>query len=180
MTSHAADLPHVTAVCLLDAYSSAHGDGNSSLKSSMWKLSKARRQRGNGARISALDVREELQARAVLRESTPELVESEGTTSSNNEQEEDRFVLVDAVEELAEKRAQKENDVPTKKQCAGRSKTPNQKQRFKEYSRMDRRTTSESRRCVEMCRSGRLVWRLSSTRFDCLSEGCQKGSCRIY
>jgi hypothetical protein len=112
--SNAADLPHLAAVCLLDAYSSAHGDGNSSLKSSMWKLSKARRQRGNGTRISALDVREELRARAILKESTPGLVDAEGTTSINNEQEEDYFVLVDAVEELAEKRAQKENDVPTK------------------------------------------------------------------
>lgn len=100
---------------------SSHNEGNSSLKSSMWKLSKARRQRGNGTTISALDVREELHARAVLRESTPELVDVEGsTTAKSNKEEEDYFVLVDAVEEeMAEKRAQKENDVPTKTNADG-------------------------------------------------------------
>lgn len=111
MTTAPTALPHVTALCLLEAYNNAHQKGNVDLKSSMWKLNKARRQRGNGASISAIDVREDLRARAVLRESTPSLT-VEGETNEALD-EEDYFELVDAVEEIAEIRGQKENNAPT-------------------------------------------------------------------
>jgi len=107
-SSTSAALPHVTAVCLLQAYADAHEKGNADLKSAMWSLNKARRQRGNGARISAWDVREELRARVVLRESTPDLA-VEGVSVTTNSEEEDYFTLVDAVEEVAEMRGEKEN-----------------------------------------------------------------------
>ena len=101
MTSlSSANLPHLTAVCLLQAYADVHKKGNADLKCAIWSLNKARRQRGNGQSISGLDVREELRARAVLRESTPGLA-VEGAKDTRDGEEGDHFELVDAVEEVA-------------------------------------------------------------------------------
>lgn len=116
MTSSNTGLPHVTAVCLLQAYADVHDQGNADLKSAMWNLNKARRQRGNGNTISALDVREELRARAVLREATPDLA-VEGASAETSENQ-DYFELVDAVEEVAEIRGQAKENMPSKKSNA--------------------------------------------------------------
>ena len=66
------DTPLVDLVSLVDAYSSSHSTGSSSLKSCIWNISKARRQKGGFHMgdvnvYSAIDVREELCARARLQ-----------------------------------------------------------------------------------------------------------------
>jgi hypothetical protein len=94
------DLPHLTAVCLLQAYAEILDEGNDCFKKSLWNLNKARRQMGRGTTLSAMDLREELRAQTVLRESTPDLA-VEGSKTPNEESDEDCFQLVDAKEELA-------------------------------------------------------------------------------
>lgn len=93
------DTPHLTAVFLLQAYANVHDKGNADFKSALWNLNKARRHMGQGSTLSAMDVREELRARAVLRESTPNLA-VEGSKPSE-QRDEDRFELIDANKELA-------------------------------------------------------------------------------
>lgn len=95
-------LSHLTAVCLLESYSKAMEKGRNDLKSALWSLNKARRQKGQGS-ISSMDVREELRARTVLREATPDLLADEDKDDAvdtfASSDHEDHFRLVDAVEE---------------------------------------------------------------------------------
>jgi len=63
--------PIIDLLSLLDEYCSSHGQGSAKLKSCIWNIHKARRQKGGshlgGNNIySAMDVREELRARVHL------------------------------------------------------------------------------------------------------------------
>uniref|UniRef100_A0A7S3V7H9 Vacuolar ATPase assembly protein VMA22 n=1 Tax=Chaetoceros debilis TaxID=122233 RepID=A0A7S3V7H9_9STRA len=75
------ETPNLDVLTLLDDYISAHRDASSNLKSTIWNISKARRQKGGlgvGFSYSALDIREELRADVKLqcrKVSEPELVE---------------------------------------------------------------------------------------------------------
>jgi len=66
--------PRLDALCLLDSYVSSHRIASANMKAALWDLSRARRSSGGfhlggggSAGLSALDVREELRARAVLK-----------------------------------------------------------------------------------------------------------------
>ncbi len=62
--------PLVDALTLLDSYATSHDLATSSLKSAIWNISKARRQKGGhgiGFSYSAHDVREELRAHSKLK-----------------------------------------------------------------------------------------------------------------
>mmetsp|Transcript_29942 Transcript_29942/g.89053 ORF Transcript_29942/g.89053 Transcript_29942/m.89053 type:complete len:216 (-) Transcript_29942:1006-1653(-) len=65
--------PRLDTLCLLDSYNTSHSAASSSIKVALWNLSRARRSRGGfhlggggSGGLSALDVREELRAKAVL------------------------------------------------------------------------------------------------------------------
>uniref|UniRef100_A0A7S2XI77 Vacuolar ATPase assembly protein VMA22 n=1 Tax=Attheya septentrionalis TaxID=420275 RepID=A0A7S2XI77_9STRA len=72
----------VEALLLLDAYSTAHAGASQQFKSSLWNLSKARRQMGGmhlgtSTNFSASNVREELRAKAILTLLEPKLVQEQ-------------------------------------------------------------------------------------------------------
>ena len=108
------DIPHLTAVFLLQEYANVHDKGNADFKSALWNLNKARRHMGQGSTLSALDVREELRARAVLREFIPELAVE--NSKPCDESDEDRFELIDANKELA---AIRQNEITSSKSTEG-------------------------------------------------------------
>ena len=73
------DTPAIDLIVHLESYTESHISASSSLKSAVWDLNKARRQRGRnlmtiGTAFSALDIREELRAQTYveyLREEPP-------------------------------------------------------------------------------------------------------------
>lgn len=78
------DTPRIDALCLLESYTSSHSAASASAKTALWNLSRARRSRGGfhlggggSGGLSALDVREELRAKAVLKCS--DLSQSDGS-----------------------------------------------------------------------------------------------------
>ena len=94
--------PLVDVLSLLDLYSTSHTKASSSLKSTIWNISKARRQKGGlgvGFSISAFDVREELRAHATLEckcSHEPSLADedsSEKEYSGDSAVADDSFVL---------------------------------------------------------------------------------------
>jgi hypothetical protein len=81
-TSSSAAGGRVEALLLLDAYSTAHTGASQQLKTSLWNLSKARRQMGGmhlgtSTNFSASNVREELRAKAILTPPEPKLVQEQ-------------------------------------------------------------------------------------------------------
>ena len=92
-TATASATPTLDLLCLLDSYDVAHGSGRTSQKAAQWKIGTARREKGgfhlggSSTSISALNVREELRARAVVQvassgaDDEPSLVD-EGSSSS--------------------------------------------------------------------------------------------------
>ena len=91
-TATASATPTLDLLCLLDSYDVAHGSGRTSQKAAQWKIGTARREKGgfhlggSSTSISALNVREELRARAVVQVASsgadePSLVD-EGFSSS--------------------------------------------------------------------------------------------------
>ena len=91
-TATASATPTLDLLCLLDSYDVAHGSGRTSQKAAQWKIGTARREKGgfhlggSSTSISALNVREELRARAVVQVASsgadePSLVD-EGSSSS--------------------------------------------------------------------------------------------------
>jgi hypothetical protein len=74
-------------LCLLDSYDVAHGSGRTSQKAAQWKMGTARREKGgfhlggSSTSISALNVREELRARAVV-----EVTGGDGTATTNSDE----------------------------------------------------------------------------------------------
>ena len=93
--------PTLDLLCLLDSYDVAHGSGRTSQKAAQWKIGTARREKGgfhlggSSTSISALNVREELRARAVVEvvggadtasNDAPSLVD-EGSSSKSTKKE---------------------------------------------------------------------------------------------
>lgn len=83
--------PTLDLLCLLDSYDVAHGFGRTRQKAAQWKIGTARREKGgfhlggSSTSISALNVREELRARALVQVASggadePSLVD-EGSSS---------------------------------------------------------------------------------------------------
>jgi hypothetical protein len=99
----------VTVLSLLDDYATHQEKGNAALKQSLWNLYKARHFKSGQIGVlasdgfQASDVREELRARVVLRDSLPDLVD-ERTDKSTIDKEMPRFVLVDTVLERQSKK----------------------------------------------------------------------------
>jgi hypothetical protein len=102
--------PRIKALLLLDGYSRCQQGAQIHYKSALWNLNKARRQKAReslaAGSITAEDVREELRARAVLLEKTPNLSEEGVKSDDSNEDGDDQWTLVDAVKEIS---AKKEN-----------------------------------------------------------------------
>ena len=97
-TTSASATPTLDLLCLLDSYDVAHGSGRTSQKAAQWKIGTARREKGgfhlggSSTSISALNVREELRARAVVQVASggadePSLVD-EGSSSSKTVEKE--------------------------------------------------------------------------------------------
>ena len=90
--------PTLDLLCLLDSYDAAHGSGRTSQRTGLWKIGTARREKGgfhlggSSTSINALNVREELRARAVVEvaaasaTSEPPLVDEESSSKSTGEQ----------------------------------------------------------------------------------------------
>ena len=90
--------PLVDVLSLLDLYSTSHTKASSSLKSTIWNISKARRQKGGlgvGFSISAFDVREELRAHATLECSHEPILADEDSSEKecSGDSADDSFVL---------------------------------------------------------------------------------------
>lgn len=91
--------PLVDVITCLDSYNNSHSKGSSSLKSTIWNISIARRQKGGlgvGYNYSAADVREELRAHAILECSEEPVLGDEDTKpekDSINHEEVGSFVL---------------------------------------------------------------------------------------
>jgi len=90
--------PLVDVLSLLDLYSTSHTKASSSLKSTIWNISKARRQKGGlgvGFSISAFDVREELRAHATLECSHEPVLADEDSSEKecSGDSADDSFVL---------------------------------------------------------------------------------------
>lgn len=92
-TATASATPTLDLLCLLDSYDVAHGSGRTSQKAAQWKIGTARREKGgfhlggSSTSISALNVREELRARAVVQVASsgadePSLVDEGSSPSS--------------------------------------------------------------------------------------------------
>lgn len=91
----AAATPTLDLLCLLDSYDVAHGSGRTSQRAGLWKIGTARREKGgfhlggSSTSINALNVREELRARAVVEvaaaaaASEPPLVDEESSSSKS-------------------------------------------------------------------------------------------------
>ena len=89
----AAATPTLDLLCLLDSDDVAHGSGRTSQRAGLWKIGTARREKGgfhlggSSTSINALNVREELRARAVVEvaaaaaASEPPLVDEESSSS---------------------------------------------------------------------------------------------------
>jgi len=99
---------NIQALLLLNAYDKKQTDGRTHQKQVTWDLSKARREKNRGSigvshAISALDVREELRARSVLREATtpsPPLTDEDSKSNTPSAiRRGDTWTLVDAVED---------------------------------------------------------------------------------
>lgn len=84
--------PTLDLLCLLDSYDVAHGSGRTSQRAGLWKIGTARREKGgfhlggSSTSINALNVREELRARAVVEvaaASEPPLVDEESSSSKS-------------------------------------------------------------------------------------------------
>lgn len=142
------DLPHLTAVCLLQAYANVHDKGNADFKSALWNLNKARRQMGRGSTLSAMDVREELRAQAVLRESTPDLA-VEGSKASE-EGDEDRFQLINANKELAAIRLKEDTSNKSKKGLRNRKASEGEKTEWTEETSPDEEDRLRSADPIEL------------------------------
>jgi hypothetical protein len=87
-------IPLVDIITRLDTYSDLHSKGSSSLKSCIWNISIARRQKGLYS-CSAADVREELRAHAILEyDNYPELSYEDIVEEPNEEKNiQEHFVL---------------------------------------------------------------------------------------
>ena len=94
----AAATPTLDLLCLLDSYDVAHGSGRTSQRAGLWKIGTARREKGgfhlggSSTSINALNVREELRARAVVEvaaaaASEPPLVDEESSSSKSSGKE---------------------------------------------------------------------------------------------
>jgi hypothetical protein len=113
----------LTVLSLLDTYAAVHGSGNTAWKKSQWNLYKARHYKSSACGLlaasdglKATDVREELRARAVLRQENavePKLVDDQVDDDDKGKDSlaAPRFVLVDAVEQKQEQ--EKENAATT-------------------------------------------------------------------
>ena len=97
-TAAAAATPTLDLLCLLDSYDVAHGSGRTSQRGGLWKIGTARREKGgfhlggSSTSINALNVREELRARAVVEvaaaaASEPPLVDEESSSSKSTGKE---------------------------------------------------------------------------------------------
>jgi len=91
MTSSQSQSSRLHALTILDAYSKSRETGDQQFKSTMWNLTKARRNKSDGAvSIQASHVREDLRARAVVKERSDDAMRRDYG----------QFCLVDAFEEL--------------------------------------------------------------------------------
>jgi hypothetical protein len=91
-SSNTTATPTLDLLCLLDSYDVAHGSGRTSQRAGLWKIGTARREKGgfhlggSSTSINALNVREELRARAVVEvvaaASEPPLVDEESSSKS--------------------------------------------------------------------------------------------------
>ena len=92
----AAATPTLDLLCLLDSYDDAHGSGRTRQRAGLWKIGTARREKGgfhlggSSTSINALNVREELRARAVVEvaaaASEPPLVDEESSSKNTGKQ----------------------------------------------------------------------------------------------
>jgi hypothetical protein len=138
----------LTAVFLLQAYANVHDKGNADFKSALWNLNKARQKMGRGSTLSAMDVREELRAQAVLRESTPDLA-VEGSKASE-ESDEDRFQLIDANKELAVIRQKEDTASKVKEGLRNRKASEGEKTEWMEETSPDEEDRLRSADPIEL------------------------------
>ena len=128
--------PTLDLLCLLDSYDAAHGSGRTSQRTGLWKIGTARREKGgfhlggSSTSINALNVREELRARAVVEVAAasagePPLVDEESSDSKSTgkqskETNDSLFVLhldglpeTDPRSDASDKHTDNENDDAT-------------------------------------------------------------------
>lgn len=92
--------PRLDALLLLEAYQTAHSKGNADLKSSMWSLTKARREKPD---IAASNVRQELDPLVRIDQHTRSINESD----EEPELIQEKLSLVDVIQK---RQLEKENE----------------------------------------------------------------------
>lgn len=122
-TAAAAATPTLDLLCLLDSYDVAHGSGRTSQRAGLWKIGTARREKGgfhlggSSTSINALNVREELRARAVVEvaaASEPPLVDEESSSSKSTGKQSKETDLLFALHLDGMPKTDSKSDTPDK------------------------------------------------------------------